>query len=283
MFPARHRVDAENNREDSHMKATLPPECSKDSRAPVVRPRRREALGLILSLLLPGLLCLDAAAAEPLRWSVTPYLWATETQVDLTADGTPLGGARVTFSDLLDVIDESFQIHVETGRGRFSGFADLTYLTTSDDIGIGSLLIETDSEQWNVDLAVAFWPGGEEKGLSFFGGLRYTSLDDTYEFKLMGTPIGSLRADRDFTDLLLGVRYSYAFSKHWTLASRGDISFGDSEGTFQIETLFRYAVGKKRNHGIMFGYRYKEAEFDEDGLNEDYQYKGLLAGFNFRF
>ncbi len=152
------------------MKATLPPECSRDCRAPVVRPRRRGAFGLVLSLLLPGLLCLETAAAEPLSWSVTPYFWATETKVDLTADGTPIGGGTVTFSDLLDTTDASFQVHVEAGRGRFSGFMDLTYLDTSDDFETGDLRIETDSEQSVVDLAVAFWPGGEEKGLSFFGG-----------------------------------------------------------------------------------------------------------------
>ncbi len=164
-------MNAAKNREDSHMKATLPPECSKDCRAPVVRPRRRGAVGLVLSLLLPGLLCLDTAAAEPLRWSVTPYVWGTETKVDFTADGTPIGGGTITFSDLLDTTDASFQVHVEAGRGRFSGFIDLTYLDTSDDLGIGGgAVIETDSEQTIVDLAVAFWPGGEEKGLSFFGG-----------------------------------------------------------------------------------------------------------------
>ncbi len=134
-----------------------------------------------------------------------------------------------------------------------------------------------------MDLAVAFWPGGEEKGLSFFGGLRYTSLDDKYVFKMMGVPIGTLRSDRDFTDLLLGARYMYAFSNNWSMATRGDVSFGDSEGTFQLQAFFRYAVGKKRSHGILFGYRYKEAEFEEDGLVEDYVYKGPLAGFNFRF
>ena len=263
MFPTSHRANAENNREGSHMKATF---------------------GLILSLLLPGLLCLDTAAAEPLRWSVTPYVWATDTTVDFTADGTPIGGAKVTFSDLVDQTDTSFQIHVEAGRGRFSGFTDLTYLDTSDGLDVGGgVRIETDSEQVIMDLALAFWPGGEEKGLSFIGGVRYTGLDDKHQFKLMGAPVGTLRSDRSFTDLLLGVRYVYPFGGHWSLGTRGDVSFGDSEGTFQLQATLRYAVGKKRTHGILFGYRYKEAEFEDGGLVEDYEYKGALAAFNFRF
>ena len=116
-----------------------------------------------------------------------------------------------------------------------------------------------------------------------YGGLRFTDLDDVYEFKLMGTPIGTIRSERDFTDLLLGVRYRFTMGEHWSLWTRGDVSFGDSEGTFQLEGIFRYAVGKRRANGILFGYRYKEAEFEEGGLEEDYEYKGPLAAFSFRF
>ncbi len=244
---------------------------------------RSAVLALLLVGLPTGFGAVTAWAAESLKWSVTPYIWATETTVDLTANGTPLGGGTVTFSDLMDATDASFQIHVEAGRSRWSGFIDLTYLDTSDDDDFGPVRIETDSEQLLVDLAVAFWPGGEAKGLSFYGGLRFTDLDDEYEFKLMGSPVGTLRSERDFTDLLLGVRYIYEIGERWSLATRGDVSFGDSEGIFQLEAFFRYAVGKRRANGILFGYRYKEAEFEEGGIEEDYEYKGPLAAFNFRF
>ncbi len=260
-------------------KSVRPPQCPRDS----LYLLRSAVLALLLVGLPTGFGAVTARAAEPLKWSVTPYIWATETTVDLTADGTPIGGGTVTFSDLMDATDASFQIHVEAGRSRWSGFIDFTYLDTFDDEDFGGVKIETDSEQWLIDLAVAFWPGGEEKGLSFYGGLRYTDLDDEYEFKMMGSSIGTLRSQRDFTDLLLGVRYRFTMGKHWSLWTRGDVSFGDSEGTFQLEGFFRYAVGKRRTNGILFGYRYKEAEFEEGGLVEDYQYKGPAAAFNFRF
>ena len=32
----------------------------------------------------------------------------------------------------------------------------------------------------------------------------------------------------------------------------------------------------------MLGYRYKESEFEDGGLEEDYEYKGPVIGFNFR-
>jgi hypothetical protein len=33
----------------------------------------------------------------------------------------------------------------------------------------------------------------------------------------------------------------------------------------------------------MFGYQYKTAEFRDDDLRLDFEYRGPMAGFNFRF
>ncbi len=63
----------------------------------------------------------------------------------------------------------------------------------------------------------------------------------------------------------------------------GDISFGDSEGTFLLRANFGYIVGKRRQNRILFGFQYKEAEFRDGDLVTDYSYKGPMAGFNFRF
>jgi hypothetical protein len=72
-------------------------------------------------------------AAESLQWSITPYLWASQTNVDLTLRGDPVGGDTISFKDLLDQLDTAFMIHAEAGRGNWSAFADLTYLETSND------------------------------------------------------------------------------------------------------------------------------------------------------
>ena len=63
-------------------------------------------LGPVISTLL---VVLPAAAAQgeqtgAPRWSITPYIWATETTVDLSFRDTNVG-TEVSFSDLLDVLD----------------------------------------------------------------------------------------------------------------------------------------------------------------------------------
>ncbi|MEJ2255667.1 MAG: hypothetical protein P8X98_01445 [Woeseiaceae bacterium] len=73
------------------------------------------------------LLCLVTATAladgtEPFQWSITPYLWASQTQLDLSLPDQALGGDTISFSDLLDQIDTAFMVNVETGRGRWSVF-----------------------------------------------------------------------------------------------------------------------------------------------------------------
>ncbi len=232
-------------------------------------------------------------AEQKIIWSVTPYLWATKTTYDLKADGSPVDAGTINFGELMDELETSFQIAIEAGRseGHWSMLADITYIETSDDETVdvpqvGTIRVDRESEQIHADLAVAYWPGGVESGLSILAGIRYTDLDDINQFRLVEPDIGEpleARADRDFTDALLGVRYHFDVGERWQLFTKADYGFGDSEGIFQAQAVVRYAVGKGRRNGIMVGYRYKESEFDDSGLEEDYDYKGPLLGFNFRF
>jgi hypothetical protein len=61
-----------------------------------------------------------AESQEPIQWSVTPYIWASDTKVDLTLRDQGLGGDQISFKDLLDVLDSAFMINVEGGRGHCS-------------------------------------------------------------------------------------------------------------------------------------------------------------------
>ena len=71
--------------------------------------------------------CLVTATAladgpEPFQWSITPYLWAFQTQLDLSLPDQALGGDTISFSGLLDQLDTALMVNVETGCGRWSVF-----------------------------------------------------------------------------------------------------------------------------------------------------------------
>mgnify|MGYP001825333670 FL=1 len=235
------------------------------------------------------LIALSASSAlaqqgDSINWSVTPYFWASDTTLDLTVQDTEInGGVEIPFSDLLDVLDTAIQINVEGGKGNWSGFVDFTYLETSDTIDRPLINIATNSKQTFIDAAVAYWPDGTGSQLSLFGGVRYSGFDDRYDFLLGADPLVTRRSGEDYFDLLLGVRYRFDLSDRWGLLTRGDLSFGDSEGTWLVQGLFAYTVGKRQQNRILFGYQYKEAEFQDGGLNSDFSYAGPMAGFNFRF
>ncbi len=225
-----------------------------------------------------------AQQGDSMHWSITPYLWAPTTTVDLALRGTSIGSGKLTFDDLLDTLDTAFMIHVEGGKGNWTGFADVTYLDTSDSNQRPLLKITTDSQQTFMDFAAVYWPAGVGSRFNVFGGVRYSGFDD--EFRFYG-PAGNLlekrKSTEDYYDALIGARYRFELSERWKLMTHADYSFGDSEGTFLLRANFAYIVGKRQQNRILFGYQYKEADFKDGDLEKDFAYQGPMAGFNFRF
>lgn len=227
----------------------------------------------------------SAQDSEQYRWSVTPYLWGADTALDLSLrDGAINGGAQASFGDLLDVIDTAFQIQIEgEGGGKWSGFGDLNYISTSDTTRGALLVVDTKNEQTTLDGAVAFWPQGVGSKLNVFGGLRYMQFDDRYRFAAQNVPVLELTSRNNYSDVLLGIRYRFELSERWSILTRGDVSFGQSDGTWLVYGLFAYSVGERRRNRVLFGYQYKRMEFSEDRQTTNVTNSGPLAGFNFRF
>jgi len=251
----------------------------------MTRFRPYSVLALAMLVMLMSAPVARAQDANSFSWSITPYLWATETTVDLTFRDADIGAGEISFNDLLDVLDAAFMIHVEGGRGNWSAFGDLTYLKTSDSTERTALIVDSNSKQLFLDAAAAWWPGGVGSNLSLFGGLRYSEFDDRYSFRLIinNAPVGERRSTKDYYDALIGLRYRFDLSDRWALLTRADTSFGDSEGTVLLQANLAWTVGKRQQNRILFGYQYKTAEFRDADLRLDFDYQGPMAGFNFRF
>ena len=220
---------------------------------------------VVCTLVSPTVLAQTGASAN---WSITPYLWASDTGLDLTFRDTNVGSGELSFGDLLDVLDAALMVHVEGGGGKWSGFGDLTYLKMSDTTERSVLTIDSSNKQLFFDAAVAYWPGGFGSRFNLFGGLRFSGFDDRYDFRLSSNnaPVTSRSSKKDYYDALLGLRYRFDLSERWSLLTHGDVSFGDSEGTFLLRANLAYTVGKRQLNRIMFGYQYKRAEFRDADL-----------------
>jgi hypothetical protein len=245
---------------------------------------KRTAIAVFLALFPVLSAMANEGANDPLRWSMTPYLWAPNVSIDLSLDDTNIGG-DVSFADILDTIDAALMLHTEGGRGQWSVFADLAYLEATDVNELTLLRIESSNKQLFLDTALAWHPHGIDAPFNIFGGLRYTSLDTRYNFFSVPNDnlLTSQQSKADYYDALLGLRYRFNLSERWSLDTRGDASFGDSEGTLLARASLAYAVGAKRQNRLLIGYQYKQMEFLENDVTTEIRLQGPVAGFNFRF
>lgn len=224
-----------------------------------------------------------ASEAPTAHWSITPYVWAPQTKLDLKLRDTNIGQGDISFGDLLDVLDAAFMINVEGGQGHWSAFGDMTYLKTSDTSSAGLLDINARNKQFFLDAAVAYWPGGVGSAFNLYAGLRLSAFDDRYKFSISGTELTTRKSKKDYYDALVGLRYRIYLAPHWAILTRADASFGDSEGTYLLQANLAWTVGSRELNRILVGYQYKAAKFKQGDLEQDYTYYGPLAGFNFRF
>lgn len=247
------------------------------------KPFRRFTATLALSISAVIGSMTTAAESSPATWSITPYLWASQTTVDVSFRDQDVGSGDISFKDLLDVMDAAFMGHVEGGAGHWSAFADLTYLKTSDTSSEGLLTVRSNNEQMFLDAAAVYWPGGYGSPLSLFGGLRLSAFDDRYRISAGDVQLADRKSKKDYYDALIGVRYRFDLAPKWAILTRADASFGDSEGTFLLQANLAWTVGSRELNRILVGYQYKEAEFKQGDLELDFTYHGPMAGFNFRF
>jgi hypothetical protein len=218
-----------------------------------------------------------------MQWAITPYAWFPTTTVDVKFRDTNIGSGEIDFKDVLDVLDGAFMLHVEGGRGTWSAFADITYVNTSDTTERDVLTIDADNEQVLIDAVVAYWPSGVGSPLSFFGGVRYSGLDNQFRFRLGDTELGTQSSSNDYYDALLGVRYRFDLNDKWAILTRADYSAGDSEASYLLRASLAYTVGKRQQNKVLFGYQYRQAEYKEGDLQTDLQLSGFMAGFSFQF
>lgn len=234
------------------------------------------------ALLLALLACLPVQAQDARwQWSVTPYLWSVSARADTTFAEEPGSASQV--DNLFDTLDGAVQLHAEGLHGTWGGFADITYLGLSDDREHPDFRSEADFDTRLFELAVLWHPGADpEAGLETFAGLRYIDFDLTAKF--FPTDPQLLVVDehesRSYSDLMLGVRYTWPLSDRWSLTLRGDGSWGQTDGTWNASGVVRY---RTRNGAWLLGYRYLHGDLGDGGNTVRLTADGPEVGYAFRF
>jgi hypothetical protein len=221
----------------------------------------------------------SARAAGDLDWLGIVYLWGSGITID-ARDQT----AGVDFKDLIDDLEMSFMSRVEAQGDDFGGFVDVLFVGVGSNESRTLVDLNVDNDTTAMDLAMVWSPGEERMtGLELYGGLRYVSND----FSLVidptppGPPESRIGSDSTYYDALLGARHITPISDHWRLTFMGDISGGDTEGTFSIGAYASYRTGQHHFYG---GYKHFEMDLESGGGGDlTVTMTGPVIAYGYRF
>jgi len=240
----------------------------------------------LILLLAPAL-----SSAEGTDWLIAPYGWLPSVKVDQSVD-TGGGGPVINVDDLISKIDGVAMFRVEAARNRWGLTLDYIFLSLADQFTLDvpppvslNFDIGSDLDLSLLEFGGYFRPSGEIEGINYLLGVRQIK----FEMGLSITPTGgatqSLYTDTTVTDVFAGARYFHRLGERWMLNVRGDLSYGDSEGTLNLLASIGYRVAGPFR--LKLGYRHMTIEFEDDyegtPTTTAISLSGPYIGFAFRF
>ena len=183
-----------------------------------------------------------AEASDTWQWSITPYLWAADISEDLILDGDVVGGGDTEFTDLVDKIDSSLQLHFEGLR----------------------------------EAGAVYRPGGRSGRLNLLFGVRMLAVDEDYQLTIGGLDPREVSIDESYLDALVGVQYHIPLSDRWLISLRGDASLGDTDYIWTAQGLLGWRFGANRQSALFAGYRYRSLKYTKADVLE---VQKTLSGF----
>ncbi len=221
-----------------------------------------------------------------LEFNLAPfYLWGINIDGDLSA-GPATARVDIPFEDIFDSMEGVFIVHLETLYKRQLGvIIDVDYLDLENKaplpIGI--------SPNIDLNLTVAEISGFYRLNrnaykVDFIAGLRYIDIENTVS--IVGGPT-LLDDNKDWTDPLVGVRWTWGFADGWSLIARGDIGGFGVGADFSWHALGLVEWQPWKNASFIAGYRALDVDY-EDGSGQDYfkfdaTIYGPVIGLNFKW
>lgn len=223
-----------------------------------------------------------SAAENEWEWSIALYGWMAGLNDTIRVNDREIGEIDMSFSDILNDLDMTVMLHGEGVRGNWGFFADVLYLDISDS-RTGNLT----TTDWSIsstifELAGVYRPSGTPVGFEPFAGLRYFSMDVELSNQLVNTS-----SSESYADFLVGARYTGEINQNWFYRFRGDVSAGETDGTWSVSGVAGYRFGKQRNMSVLLGYRHLEIDLEDDQgpvtVSQDLTMSGPFVAFNYAF
>lgn len=208
----------------------------------------------------------DFALSQENAWNYafSPYLWFAGIDGGITAGGETYP-VDISFSDVLDDLDFAMMFRFEGWKNKWGYYLETFFIdTTSRFTTNGTLLLKVDIDMWIIDIGTGYrvYEFTTENGLpgtfDILAGIRY--YDSSTD--LFAIEAGSFSSGTDWTDFVIGGRFSCPISEKWTFRMRGDLAFGGSELTWNA--IINFAYQWKEKWSLLVGYRILDIDY-EDG------------------
>lgn len=254
---------------------------------------------VLSALFTTALFCGAQAHASDWKWTVTPYIWATDVGADVSIDDRQVLDKKIAFTDLLEDVEAVAQVHVEAQRGAHGVMFDLFDVQLAGDDGPVSLpegtapagtqaRLSSEIGMTIAEIGGIYDPRGDQEGFSLVYGTRIldqrAEIGARFDFASGTTVNRDYEAGETLTDGLLGVRYTKRFSPRWSSQIRLDASAGGTELTWSAGSTLAYAFGTDGRYALTAGYRRMVVDFkSDDELDAEMTLSGFVAGLRVSF
>jgi len=197
------------------------------------------------ALLILGLCITPVASAEDWSFGIGTGISALDVDGDGGFNTRLLGpidfDASLEPDQVRDLAESAFGLGGFARKGPWTLTYSVGRLTLEEDVsavqggnsGTLDLNFETNGAEFLVHYA--FTSSGKHTW-SVIGGLRYTDQEYEVELVINGNEVFDGSVDDDWTDGILGLSYSYAFSNTLSWNTQVDYGFGGTDGTAHFNT-----------------------------------------------
>ena len=219
-----------------------------------------------------------SAYSEDWEWSLTPYLWVVDVELDTGLEVA--SGGTTTFNDIVDKLDFAALVHFEGRKDRLGFLVDIVNMQLSDRKTQGPIQVDTDTNISVIEGAAIVALSDEPQRTELLFGFRSIVGELDVEFKTAGGFIRREIEDSTLVDAMIGIRHIKPLSDKWTLSVRGDVATGDSDFAWNVQVR----VGRHFDSGTLeLVYRYLNMEADLGALEPEITLFGPVIGYTFHF
>ncbi|NGM46050.1 outer membrane beta-barrel protein [Rhodobacter sp. SGA-6-6] len=216
-------------------------------------------------------------------WQLTPYVWATGIDGDITPfTGAPTVSFDSSFSEVLKDLDAAFFLSGYARRDRFVLLGDLSYSASSKEGVVPPGAPATGKlEQTSLTLAAGYRVVAEDGlALDLLAGARHWRIKGSVDVPLAGL---SASPTLSFTDPIIALRANVQIAPQWSAILYGDIGgFGvGSERTGQVVATVNYQL--RDDVFLSAGYRALSLDYRDGGTRIDATMSGPIFGATWRF